>query len=461
MAAPHVAGVAALVRESRPGWSVEDVSAAISNYADPSEVVGYRLTRGGTGLVDTAESVNADIVALGDPVEATVDDTAATFMTATLSYGFDELDSSYSATKTLTVRNHGESEATLQLGSAPSPQSVGGTSVSFSSGSVTVPAGGSAAVDVTLGVPANVGTSSPSVTDPFKFKEASGNVTLTSGETVLRVPYLLVPRALSDIETSLDGPLTTNGETRKQTATVTNDDGTLTSAADVYAWGLEDPDDVNEAALGGSGYDVRAVGVQSFDAAGFGKSFRGDRLVVFAINNWSRWSTAAVNEWDINVDTNGDGAPDYIVVAVDSGAIRTGSFNGVLEVFFVNVATNQLFASGFNASAPTDSSTLLLPIFASDIGLSNSNRSFTYDTISFSLEGAGIDVVDGTASFNAYRPSITTGQFVVVPPGGSARFNVEIDTGEWKKTPAKGLMVVAIDNAAGVPEAQLVPAPTR
>ncbi|MGI8828944.1 MAG: S8 family serine peptidase [Candidatus Limnocylindria bacterium] len=461
MAAPHVAGVAALVRESRPGWSVEDVSAAISNYADPSEVVGYRLTRGGTGLVDTAESVNADIVALGDPVEAAVDDTAAAFMTATLSYGFDELDSNYSATKTLTVRNHGESEATLQLGSAPSPQSVGGTAVGFSANSVTVPAGGSAEVDVTLSVPANVGTSSPVQGNPFQFKEASGNVTLTSGDTVLRVPYLLVPRSLSNIETSLDGPLTTNGVNRKQTATVTNDGGVLASSADVYAWGLEDPDDMDEAALGGSGYDVRAIGVQSFDAAPFGKDFRGDRLLVFAINNHDRWSTASVNEWDITIDSNGDGSPDYIVIGVDSGAIRTGSFNGLLEVFYVNIATNQLFASGFLATAPTDSSTLLLPIFASDLGLSNSNRSFEYEAVSFSLEGAGVDVVGGSASFNAYAPSITTGQYVVVPPGGSARFNVEIDTGEWKKTPAKGLMVVAIDNAAGAPEAQLVPAPTR
>ncbi len=455
MAAPHVAGVAALVRQSRPGWSVEDVGAAIQNYADPNDVVGYRLTRGGTGLVDTAESVNAEIVALGDPVDAIGGaGNATSFMTATLSFGFDELDANYSGTKTLTVRNHGESAATLQLGSTPSPQSVAGTSVGFSAASVNVPAGGSATVDVTLNVPANVGTSSPVFGNPFQFKEASGNVTLTSGDTVLRVPYLLVPRSLSDIETKLDKKL--NPAARNIQATVTNDDGVLTSSADFYTWGLSDPDDMDESALGGSGYDVRAAGVQSF---AFGSTATpDDQLLVFAINNWDRWSTASVNEWDINVDTNGDGAPDFVIIAVDSGAIRAGSFNGLLEVFYLRVADGALFASGFLASAPTDSSTLLLPIRASSLGLTSAAGDFSYSLVSFSLEGAGFDVVNGSAAYNPWNKAIEDGQFVVVAPGGSETTDIAVNAGNFASQRPKGLMVVAIDNAAGASEAQLIKA---
>lgn len=455
MAAPHVAGVAALVRESRPGWSVEDVSAAISNYADPDGVVGYRLTRGGTGLVDTAESVNAQIVALGDGVAATDGDgNAASFMTATLSYGFAELDANYSATKTLTVRNHGESAATLNLGSTPSPQSVGGTSVGFSASSVTVAAGGSAEVGVTLNVPANVGTSSPVPGNPFQFKEASGNVTLTTGDTVLRVPYLLVPRSLSDIETKLNKQL--NPATRGIEATVTNDDGVLAASADFYTWGLADPNDMDESVLGGSGYDVRAAGVQSFRFPS--ATIPDNQLLVFAINSWDRWSSSSVNEWDINVDTNGDGSPDFIVIAVDSGAVRAGVFNGLLEVFFVNVATNQLFASGFLASAPTDSSTLLLPIRASSLGLTRADGDFSYSLVSFSLEGPGVDVVAGTAAYNPWSKAIEDGQFVIVAPGGSESTDVAINGSSFAQQRPKGLMVVAIDNAAGAPEAQLIEA---
>jgi hypothetical protein len=128
-------------------------------------------------------------------------------------------------------------------------------------------------------------------------------------------------------------------------------------------------------------------------------------------------------------------------------------------VFFQDLATGDLFASGFLASAPTDSSTILLPVLAGDIGLGKSNPSFTYTTESFSVESDGMDTVDGTASFNAFAPSITTGQFAIVAPNGSASFPVQINTGEWKKTPALGLMVVTDDNAAGAAEAQLIELP--
>ena len=461
MASPHVAGVAALVRESHPDWSVEDINAVIENYADPAGLKNYRLTRGGTGLVDTAESVAAQVVALGTsgPAED-ADGNDIEFRTASLSFGFAELGAAFSGSQTLTVRNHGDADVTLTLGSAASPQSRTGT-VSFSAGSVTVPADGSADVEVSLGVAPSALPSTLQLSGQHKFVEVSGNVTLTSGETILRVPYLLVARPLSQIETELNGPLTTTGKTSQQTATVTNQGGVAFGAADVYAWGLSDADDVDEPALGGSGYDIRAVGVQSFaaDEALGDKALKGDRLLVFAVNNWNRWSNAATDEWDILIDTNRDGEPDIDVFAFDSGAIRTGEFDGLTEVFFQDLATGDLFASGFLASAPTDSSTILLPVLAGDIGLGKSNPSFTYTTESFSVESDGMDTVDGTASFNAFAPSITTGQFAIVAPNGSASFPVQINTGEWKKTPALGLMVVTDDNAAGAAEAQLIELP--
>ena len=51
------------------------------------------------------------------------------------------------------------------------------------------------------------------------------------------------------------------------------------------------------------------------------------RLIVFAVNAHNRWSNAAVSEYDIPVDVNGDNTADYTVVGVDQGAVQTGSFN--------------------------------------------------------------------------------------------------------------------------------------
>ena len=93
------------------------------------------------------------------------------------------------------------------------------------------------------------------------FRHVSGNVVLTGGDNTLRVPYLLVPRALSKVTTS--GNLTNSSHGK--TFTATNPGGMIAGNVDVYQWGLSDPNDVNEAVMGGAGYDVRAAGVQSFE----------------------------------------------------------------------------------------------------------------------------------------------------------------------------------------------------
>ena len=104
---------------------------------------------------------------------------------------------------------------------------------------------------------------------------------------------------------------------------------------DVYQWGLQDPNDVNEAVMGGAGYDVRAAGVQSFEDGA------GDALMVFALNAYDRWSNAATNEWDVSIDTNRDGTVDWVVIGFDIGALTTGTFNGVLGVFLLDAETGR------------------------------------------------------------------------------------------------------------------------
>src|SRR5207302_8380375 len=64
MSSPHVAGVAALTRQAHPTWTVEDIKAAIVNTGRPSGVLGYRTSRGGTGLAQPAGSTATQVVAL-------------------------------------------------------------------------------------------------------------------------------------------------------------------------------------------------------------------------------------------------------------------------------------------------------------------------------------------------------------------------------------------------------------
>ncbi len=85
------------------------------------------------------------------------------------------------------------------------------------------------------------------------------------------------------------------------------------------------------------------------------------------------------------------------------------------------------------------------------------NPRITYGATSFDLVNGGIDPVDGTAKFNVWSSSISTGGFATVAPAGTDSSNViAIDSAEWALTPALGVMVVSTDNKSGKDEAQLL-----
>ena len=189
MAAPHVAGVAALVKQAHPTWNqVQEWKAAIVNTGDPSPIGGlssYRTSRGGTGLVQPVGAVNTNVIALGDTA------------TSTLNFAFSELNANFSQSKTIKLRNKGGSPATFNISQTNATQpGVSPHSIVLGSSSVTIPAGGNATVNVTLNVPvATVGASNGA---GLSFREVAGLITLTptggsNNGVTLRVPVL--PRA--------------------------------------------------------------------------------------------------------------------------------------------------------------------------------------------------------------------------------------------------------------------------
>jgi hypothetical protein len=165
-----------------------------------------------------------------------------------------------------------------------------------------------------------------------------------------------------------------------------------------------------------------------------------------------------VSEYDIFIDVNNDGTDDFVVVGVDLGAVTAGAFNGQMAAFVFNLSNNT-FAVDFFASAPTDSTTLLLPVRTSRLpGLSKTaNPRFTYKVASFAIFGTGDDSITGTARFNAWSSSISQGQFSTVNPGSSARNRVDVNHTEWPQSPPMGLMIVTQDNMNGAKEADLIP----
>ena len=167
MSAPHVAGAVALLLEAKPGTKAADVRALLQNTADPKVWSGNP----GLGFLEPVHRQGAGMLDIDDAIRS-----AVSVAPGKLSLGEGEAGPQ---TRTLTIANRGSTPVTFALSStnalstlraispsgtvnAPAAVNVGaflgGAAVAFSAPTVTVPAGGSATVDVTVtpaGGPAN------------------------------------------------------------------------------------------------------------------------------------------------------------------------------------------------------------------------------------------------------------------------------------------------------------------
>jgi len=447
MASPHVAGVLALVKQAHPGWSSAKIKAAVmsTSSADPSDLLETDVRLAGAGAVRPRKAV--DTVA-----QATTDDGLDN-----LSFGYDPLAGAYTETKSFHLTNDGSAPITYDLASAFDGTPLGVTAT-LSASSVTVPAGGSADVALTLSLdPAAVAALPPAsdINAPGTIATVQGAITATptssgAGVYPLRVPFLAVPRGLSEVFVGKASRFKGGqGAVREATVPVGNR-GIHPGTADVYAWGLSDPRDSSDEA------DVRSAGVQVLPGEAVGAD-PSDRLLVFAVNTYGRWSNAAGDEFDIPIDTNGDGDLDFLVVGVDLGLVTAGDFNGQLASFVFDPEGN--IVDAFIADAPMNGSTVLLPVLASDLGLTNTKAKFSYGLTSFVLREDHLaqDDVSGTATFNAYSPGQSTGDFLELAPGEVRQLTLTADPKRLAKTPSKGWLVVSLDDANGGGQADRIP----
>jgi subtilisin family serine protease len=446
MATPHIAGIAALVRASNPHWSVNEVKAAIMSTASDTSarIIGYDPLGAGSGVVQTQLATTTSAFAL------------TTDHLDSLAFGYRPLGGSYSATKTFNIEN--KSFGTIKYNLAASfVGSASGAKVKVSPSKVSVSGHGSVSVSVTLSMSASAVAALPPADTfagmgPGALLSVEGVVTATpttSGATIypLHIPFLLVPRGDSAVVAGPPSPYHLTSGVANATVALKNK-GLHSGTADVYSWGIYDKDHTTGIA------SIRAVGVQSQPAASCGAA-TGDACLVFAINGWHQWSNAAAAEYDIAIDNNGDGTPDFFVVGVDLGDILTGAFNGIEASFEFDAAGNLIDA--FYADAPMNSSIIELPAIASEIGVTSGASSFTYSITGVDLITGNVDAVAGTAKYDAFTPSVSNGQFVSLASGASASLPISVTPALQATTPALGWMVVSLDNANGAAQAALIP----
>ncbi|WP_454049697.1 S8 family serine peptidase [Cellulomonas sp. Marseille-Q8402] len=204
MASPHVAGIAALVRATQPGWTPAQVKAAVMNTATHDVWTGanqsgttYGPQRVGSGRVDARAAVADTVLAYGseDP-----DQVSVTFGVV------DVADETVTLRKTVTVQNTGTESVTYDTAFAAAT-TTGGATITTSPATLTVPAGQQGLVTLTL-------TADPATLEreidptsavdqagvPREYVAAlSGRLVLTSGDSELRVPVQAAPRLVSEL----------------------------------------------------------------------------------------------------------------------------------------------------------------------------------------------------------------------------------------------------------------------
>ncbi|WP_053616042.1 S8 family serine peptidase [Nocardiopsis sp. NRRL B-16309] len=188
MSSPHVAGGVALLLQARPDLAAHDVRTVLQNSADPKNWWGNP----GLGLLDNAHRQGAGMLDIPGAVLATT-----TVTPGKLSLGATE----GTVSETVTITNDGDEEAVYTLGHEAALGTHGSTftpgfnadsaEVSFDTESVTVPAGGSAEVRVTVTPPART----------YEQMLYGGYLSVTSDDgTTFRVPYAAYNGDYQEIE---------------------------------------------------------------------------------------------------------------------------------------------------------------------------------------------------------------------------------------------------------------------
>ena len=148
MATPHVAGIAALVKEAKPDWSATQQKASIMNTAfhdiKAADALTYGPQRVGSGRVDALAAVENSIV-MYDSEQPEL---------ASVNFGVIEFgQQGYEGQHKVTIENNGSEAASLAL-SYRSATEVPGVSFSVAPANVSIPAGGKQEVTVTMTVDA-------------------------------------------------------------------------------------------------------------------------------------------------------------------------------------------------------------------------------------------------------------------------------------------------------------------
>jgi uncharacterized repeat protein (TIGR01451 family) len=410
MAAPHAAGMMALLAERYPDRSAEEMKAIAMNtslhdvYQFAGNVNRIGVDRAGAGRIDAQKAVEATVAAFNNDEPGAVN----------LSF-FGEVIGTQTQTKRLRVVNYSTNAQTFSLG-IDTVVNAPGMSFSLPGGSsVTIPAGGSTFVDVSISANASQMkherdvSADPTQTAPgpiaslgtfprHYLTNESGYVTFSQGANMmLRVPVYAALRPASDM--SAPASLVTGGAASGSTTLPLSGTGVCTGslAAGPTCTGSFPVDDVSLV----SAFELQAIGAKKSNIPAYtnlrhvGVAYDpASNLYLFAVSTWGDWGSPTDVAFNISVDTNEDGTYDRVLFNTNPGTLSTilgtsASGQDVFVTTILNTATNGVslggaglhvnrFSAGVANSALFGSNVMFLAATPAQLGMAAGDTTFRY-----------------------------------------------------------------------------------
>lgn len=393
-ACPITAGSAAVLLSKNHNLSpldvkallMENTEAAVYSSAVTQPGVLGPLSRTGAGelRVDRAVSSTTSVWDASNP------------LSVSMSFGTYRVSANQTFKKKVVVRNYSNTSRVYSITNTyrDAPNTTGFTLIYPPS--ISVPANGSASFTVTATLTAALlpswtldGGSNGGNGDLLNTVEYAGYLIFTDSNDTVHLPWHILPHKSGNVQTGA-GSLALNGNiTQLPISNLSAPINGQTDAFSLTGTGVQFP----PSALPAPGSDYAVINLQA----------TGVRLVCtgtcstapvygaqFAVTTFGQRSHPDVPaEFDVYIDANNDGQPDFDVFNSDIGLATTGTLTGQNGVFVANLTVNPPIYSGpfYYTAADLDSANAILTVPLSALTSAAAsvtlNQPFTFSVLAF------------------------------------------------------------------------------
>ena len=448
-ATPMIAGSSALLLQKYPSRTPSEIKSVLMNTAETNIMINPALQPGVLAPITRIGGGEVRVNRAADSTTAAWDNDDAN-LGGSLSFGYQAATGLKSISKTVLVHNYGSTARTYTI--TPSfryaNDAASGAVTLSAPASLVVPGNGSATFKVKLTVDASLlpvwtlnGGSRGG--DGFRLQgvEFDGYINIADSSDNVHLAWQIMPHRSAAV-TPASHDVTLVGGTGS--LALSNTGGAVAGRVDSFSLlgtsgkipnpFLPNPGD-NFAVV-----DLRAVGARLVNIGG------GNFGVQFAVNTFgARSHPNYPAEFDIYIDNNRDGDPDFVVFNAENGAFGSSGQN-LTAVFNLTTGTSAAF---FFTDADLDSANAILTAPLSALGLTPGTQ---FDVSFYAFDnyftGALTDAITGkTYTLGVPRFFGSGVPAAGVPAGGSSTLTIDAIPGGDVASPSQtGLLLMLRDS---------------